>query len=153
MTETPQPVTAEQAEPEDLTDGRALMRAFVPASPFVAKLGVSIQHLAPGSCVLRLPWDPANTTVGDMVHGGAIAALLDMTLMVSAWTTRDQLPDNLRGVTVHLASQFLAPAYSTDLTAHGTVRRTGKSLVFADVTITDAHDTEIATASGVYKIG
>jgi uncharacterized protein (TIGR00369 family) len=38
---------------------------------------------------LRLPWDPSNVTIGDMVHGGAIATLADLTVMAAAWCGTD----------------------------------------------------------------
>jgi len=46
-----------------------------------------------------LPWDPSNITVGDMVHGGAIATLADLTVMAAAWCGAEAPPE-LRGVTV-----------------------------------------------------
>src|SRR5581483_315920 len=58
---------------------------------------------------LRLPWDPSNTTLGDMVHGGAIATLADLTVMAAAWCGADA-PESLRGVTVSMALEYLAPA-------------------------------------------
>ena len=57
---------------------------------------------------LRLPWDPSNITVGDMVHGGAIATLADLTVMAAAWCGAEA-PRELRGVTVSMAVDFMAP--------------------------------------------
>jgi uncharacterized protein (TIGR00369 family) len=134
------------------TNGAELMAAFLPASPFVGRLGVQAVELGDDSATLRLPWDPENTTVGDLVHGGAIAALVDMTIMTTAWCGAE-LPVNWRGVTVSLALQYLAPAQSTDLVSRGVVRRRGRSLVNVDVTVTDAEGAAVASALGTYKIG
>jgi uncharacterized protein (TIGR00369 family) len=41
---------------------------------------------------LRLPWDPSNVTVGDTVHGGAIATLADLTVMAAAWCGAEAPP-------------------------------------------------------------
>ncbi len=54
--------------------GADVMAQFIPSSPFVAKLGIVADVLAADEVRLRLPWDPTNVTVADMVHGGAIAA-------------------------------------------------------------------------------
>ena len=61
------------------------MAQFIPASPFVAKLGIVAEVLDGDEVRLRMPLDPTNVTLGDMVHGGAIAALADMTVMAAAW--------------------------------------------------------------------
>ena len=89
------------------------MAQFLPQSPFVTKLGVVSDRLEDGQVRLRLPWDPSNTTLGDMVHGGAIATLADLTVMAAAWCGAT-VPDNMRGVTVSMALEYLAPARATD---------------------------------------
>ena len=81
-----------------------------------------------------MPFDPTNTTLGDMVHGGAIATLADMTVMAAAWVGAE-VPDSLRGVTTSLSMQFLAPAQATDLIGIGRVLRRGRTLVNCDVDV------------------
>jgi len=54
--------------------GADVMAQFIPSSPFVAKLGIVADVRDADEVRLRLPWDPTNVTVADMVHGGAIAA-------------------------------------------------------------------------------
>src|SRR6516164_4498170 len=61
--------------------GRDVIAQFLPQSPFVAKLGIVADQLGDDEVRLRLPWDPSNVTVGDMVHGGALATLADLTVM------------------------------------------------------------------------
>ena len=53
--------------------GADVMAQFIPSSPFVAKLGIIADVLDADEVRLRLPWDPTNVTIDDMVHGGAIA--------------------------------------------------------------------------------
>jgi uncharacterized protein (TIGR00369 family) len=101
---------------------------------------------------LRLPWDPSNVTIGDMVHGGAIATLADLTVMAAAWCGADAPPD-LRGVTVSMALDYLAPARSTDVIGVGRVLRRGRSLVNCEAEIVDPRGTLIAKAIAVYKLG
>ena len=67
------------------SSGRDVIAQFLPQSPFVAKLGIVADQLSDDEVRLRLPWDPSNVTVGDMVHGGAIATLADLTVMAAAW--------------------------------------------------------------------
>jgi uncharacterized protein (TIGR00369 family) len=89
-------------------------------TPFVVKLGIVADELDDDEVRLRLPWDPSNVTLGDMVHGGAIATLADLTVMAAAWCGVDA-PPQLRGVTVSMALDYMAPARATDVIGIGRV--------------------------------
>ena len=128
------------------------MAQFIPASPFAAKLGIVAEVLDGDEVRLRMPFDPTNVTLGDMVHGGAIASLADMTVMAAAWASAD-VPDSLRGVTTSLSMQFLAPARSTDLIGVGRVLRRGKTLVNCDVEVVTPDGEVVAKAIATYKVG
>lgn len=134
--------------------GPEVMAQFIPQSPFVAKLGIVAESLdgADGTVRLRLPWDPGNVTLGDVVHGGAIAALADVTVMAAAWARAD-VPDALRGVTVSMALQYLAPAHATDLIGVGRALRQGRSLTHCEVDVVTPSGDPIAKAIATYKVG
>ncbi|MCV7443781.1 PaaI family thioesterase [Mycobacterium paraense] len=132
--------------------GREVIAQFLPQSPFVAKLGIIADELGDDEVRLRLPWDPSNVTVGDMVHGGAIATLADLTVMAAAWCGAEA-PPQLRGVTVSMALDFLAPARATDVIGIGRVLRRGRSLVNCEAEIVDADGTLVAKALATYKVG
>jgi uncharacterized protein (TIGR00369 family) len=132
--------------------GADVMARFIPQSPFVAKLGIVAEVLDADEVRLRLPWDPSNVTLGDLVHGGAIAALADVTVMAAAWAGA-KVPDSLRGVTTSMALQFLAPARATDLIGVGRVLRRGKTLVHCDVDVLTPDGEAVAKAIATYKVG
>src|SRR6201982_4244901 len=94
--------------------GRDVIAQFIPQSPFAAKLGIVADQLRDDEVRLRLPWDPSNVTIGDMVHGGAIATLADLTVM-AAPLCGPAAPPELRGVTVSMTLDFMAPARATDV--------------------------------------
>ena len=77
------------------------MRAFIPASPFAQELGIELVDLRRDHAELRLPWAPRLATLGDIVHGGAIAALLDTAGMAAAWSD-DVVPEKPAGATVSM---------------------------------------------------
>ncbi|MCX8556705.1 PaaI family thioesterase [Mycolicibacterium mucogenicum] len=132
--------------------GAEVMAQFIPQSPLVTKLGIVAEALDAPEVRLRMPWDPTNTTLADMVHGGAIAALADVTIMAAAWAT-EQAPESLWGVTISMSVQYLAPARSTDLIAVGRVLHRGKSLVHCEVEVTTPDGAPVSKAVGTYKIG
>src|ERR687893_3232161 len=92
-----------------------IMRQFIPASPFAQELGIELAELGPDRAVLRLPWAPRLATLGDVVHGGAIAALLDTAGMAAAWSD-DAVPEKPAGSTVSMNVAYAAPAVASDLT-------------------------------------
>ena len=138
--------------PAGAQTGAEVMAQFIPASPFAAKLGIVAEVLDGDEVRLRMPWDPTNVTLGDMVHGGAIAALADVTVMAAAWAGAE-VPDSLRGVTTSMSMQFLAPARSTDLIGVGRVLRRGKTLVNCDVDVVTPDGEAVAKAIASYKVG
>ena len=133
-------------------NGRDVIAQFLPQSPFVAKLGIVADQLGDDEVRLRLPWDPSNVTVGDMVHGGAIATLADLTVMAAAWCGA-AAPPELRGVTVSMTLDFMAPARATDVIGVGRVLRRGRSLTNCEAEILDAQGTLVAKALATYKVG
>ena len=135
-----------------LPTGAEIMAQFIPQSPFVGKLGIVAEVLVGEEVRLRMPWDPTNVTLGDMVHGGAIAALADVTVMAAAWAGV-QAAASLRGVTTSMAVQFLAPARGTDLIGIGRVLRQGKTLVSCDVDVVTPDGELVAKAIATYKVG
>jgi uncharacterized protein (TIGR00369 family) len=132
--------------------GRDVIAQFLPQSPFVAKLGIVADRLEDDGVRLRLPWDPSNVTIGDMVHGGAIATLADLTVMAAAWCGAEAPPE-LRGVTVSMALDFMAPARATDVIGVGRVLRRGRSLVNCEAEIVDPQGRLVAKALATYKVG
>ncbi|AKN16515.1 hypothetical protein MHAE_10993 [Mycobacterium haemophilum DSM 44634] len=132
--------------------GRDVIAQFLPQSPFVAKLGIVTDRLSDDEIRLRLPWDPSNVTIGDMVHGGAIATLADVTIMAAAWCGAEAPPE-LRGVTVSMTLDFMAPARATDLIGVGKVLRRGRSLVNCEAEIVDPEGRLLAKALATYKVG
>jgi uncharacterized protein (TIGR00369 family) len=138
--------------PPESPSGRDVIAQFLPQSPFVAKLGIVADHLSDDEVRLRLPWDPSNTTLGDMVHGGAIATLADLTIMAAAWCGA-AAPASMRGVTVSMALDFMAPAQATDVIGVGRVLRRGRSLTNCEAEILDPDGRLVAKALGTYKLG
>ena len=129
-----------------------IMRAFVPASPFAKELGIELVDLRLDHAELRLPWAPRLATIGDIVHGGAIAALLDTAGMAAAWSD-DTVPEKPAGSTVSMSVSYAAAAVASDLTARASVVRRGRSLCFCAVTVTDPEGSVVAHGSMVHRYG
>lgn len=134
------------------TTGRDFMADFIPASPLVKLLGIEIADLGTDQASLRLPFRDEVTTIGQVVHGGAIAALADTAVMAACWCGAE-VPETIRGATVDLTMHYLAPAVATDLTADARVLRRGRKISHAEVGVRDASGTPVAHGVGTYQIG
>ena len=134
------------------SSGADFIRRFLPTSPYVGHLGMRLTDLQPGVAVLTLPFTMPLVTVGSIVHGGAIASLIDTAAMVAAWSDAE-LPEKPRGTTVGLTVTYLAAANGEDLRATARVLRRGRSLVYLDVEVRGAVGGLVAKGLVTYKLG
>ena len=137
---------------EHSLSGADFIRQFFPNSPFVALLGIQLTDIQPGVAILSLPFASALVTIGTVVHGGAIASLIDTAAMVAAWSDAE-VPAKARGTTVNLTIAFLAPAEKEDLQAVARVLRRGRNLVYLDVEVRSASGDAVAKGLVTYKLG
>ena len=132
--------------------GTEVMRQFLPQSPFVGQLGIRLVDLGDGRARLLLPFRPEVTTIGTVVHGGAIATLIDTAAMAAAWAGAE-VPDSLCGATVVMAVSYLSPADGRAVTADAEVLRRGRRLVTVRVDARTDDAALVATGQVTYQIG
>ena len=140
------------ASMEQPRSGADFIRQFLPTSPYVAHLGMQLVDIQPGRATLALPFTSSLVTIGTVVHGGAIASLIDTAAMVAAWSDAE-MPTKVRGTTVNLTVAYLAAAEREDLQAIATVLRRGRNLVYLDVEVRSASGNTVAKGLVTYKIG
>jgi uncharacterized protein (TIGR00369 family) len=131
---------------------REVIEGFIPSSPLVGHLGIEVVSLEPDVARLRLPFRPELATMGDVVHGGAIAALLDTASMAAAWCS-DDVPDSLAGATVSLHVDYVAAARGVELVATARAVRRGRSLCFCEVEAAGPDGAVVAKALAVHRFG
>lgn len=132
---------------------RELMRKFVPASPLVRHLGIELVELVADRAELRLPFDERLATTAEIVHGGAIASLIDTAGMAAAWSD-DVEPKALSGATVSMHVDYVSPAVGTSLRATARVIRRGQQLCFTEIEVSAEPDgSTVARGSVVQRFG
>ena len=113
---------------------RRMVQDVLMGSPVARALGVQLDVLKPEHVELVLPFRPENITVGNMVHGGVIATLIDIAGAAAAASGAD--PEQVKGgATGSLTIQYLAPANGAGLRAVATVVRRGRRQVVSDVEV------------------
>jgi uncharacterized protein (TIGR00369 family) len=132
--------------------GADVITQFLLHSPFVRHLGMRLESIEADRARLAMPYREELATIGDVVHGGALSALVDTTAMAASWSAHDT-SGPLRGTTVGLSIDFVAAARGQEVTADARVIRRGKSLCFCDVDVTDADGGLVAKGIVTYKLG
>ncbi|MFC6010770.1 PaaI family thioesterase [Nocardia lasii] len=133
--------------------GSEAMTLFLPQSPFVQHLGIELVEIEEGRARLRMPFREELVTVGAMVHGGALAACIDIGIVAAAWAG-ERLPEQLRGVTVSMSIDFVQSANGESVDIIGTRLRAGRQLTTCRVDIVTTGDERlVAAGGGTYKMG
>lgn len=134
--------------------GSELISEFLKHSPFVGHLGMRLREIEDDRCVLALPFTDEVVTIGDVVHGGAVAALIDTAAMAAAWSAIEFDGEPPKGTTVGLSVDYLAAARAQELLAEAKVLRRGKSLCFCEVKVRGDADGKLVSSGLVtYKLG
>jgi uncharacterized protein (TIGR00369 family) len=112
-----------------------LVTEILMGSALAQRLGIGLDTLEPDRVVLRMPFRPDNVTLGSVVHGGAIATLVDVA--GAAASASGAAPEVGGGATSSLALSYLAPADGVDLAAEARVIQRGRSQTVSDVEVRD----------------
>lgn len=99
---------------------------------------------------LRLPYRPELNQPAGVMHGGAIASLIDTAVVPAIGAYYDEMP---RMLTISLTINYLGAIVEEDAVCEGWVERRGKSIVFCAAEVRGVTSGKVAaTASLVYKV-
>lgn len=115
-------------------------------TPFWRHLGIRFVEAEAGRAVVSMPQRPEFGTVNrpDVVHGGAIATLIDAAAGTAVRTTRSSDEPAWRGMsTTDLNVSYLDAATSA-LTAEGRVLRSGRAIAWVQVDVRALDGTLVA---------
>jgi uncharacterized protein (TIGR00369 family) len=140
----------ELTEEEQLARRRAIPELFV-ATPYIAQLGLVVERYEPDDVETRLPFRKDLTNDGRTYHGGVVAAVIDTTGGLAAWSNHD-FNRGIRAATVSLSVQFVSSTSKVDLLCHATTVRRARELIFLEVTASDPTGKVVAHAVQTYRI-
>ncbi len=121
-------------------------------TPFFPQLvGLVLEELRTDYARMRLPYRPELLQPAGVIHGGAIATLVDTVVVPAVGSGYDE-PRAL--FTIDLQLRFLAPIPpGRDAIGEGWITKRGRSTVFCDAHVwADGDDEPAATATLVYKV-
>lgn len=117
---------------------------------FPQTLGITVEEVRRDYARMRLPWRAELNHPHGLMHGGAIATLVD-TVVVPAIGTAYATPRLFS--TIEMSVRYLAPVRKEDLVAEGWVTRRGKRVVFCEVEVMTASSVVVASGHLIYIVG
>jgi len=117
-------------------------------APFSAWLGIEVREADHGRSVLHMASTSRLANRRGVIHGGAIATLVDSSMAIA---TRTLEPGLETSGTVDLNIHFTAPGKG-NLTARAEVKHAGKSIAFCQCEVRDESGTLVATAMSSFKL-
>lgn len=136
-------MSAAPLPPEELS---RLEDAFA-SVPYARLLGIEIVALERGAAALALTVRPELTRMAGILHGGALASLLDT---ASAFAVLSVSEPGTHTVTVDLTLHFLRPVSDGRVEARARVLRAGRRVVTVSMEATDSAGRLIASALTTY---
>lgn len=134
--------------PQDVLDRWSTFGRWPDRTYFPSLLGLQIEELRRDYCRMRLPYRPELEQPAGVVHGGALATLIDTVVVPAIGSAYG--PDT-QYVTVTMNLSYLGAVREADVVAEGWVTRRGRSTVFCRAEATSA-DRLVMEGSLVYAV-
>jgi len=116
---------------------------------FPSVVGLEVEEIRSDYARMRLPYRPELIQPAGVVHGGALATLIDTVVVPAIGSAYDAIPLML---TLSMNINYLGAVKAEDAIAHGWIVRRGKSVVFCDVAVHTESGQPVATGSLVYSV-
>lgn len=139
---------AEQFEPlpKEVAEAWTFFPHWEGKTFLVNVLGLEVEELRTDYARMTMPYKEENLQAAGLMHGGAIASLID-TVVVPAIGTG--LPSGALWSTIELHVQYHRPLVS-DAVAEGWVVKRGKNIVFTRGEVYDADGKHVASGTATY---
>jgi uncharacterized protein (TIGR00369 family) len=117
------------------------------AVPYAQLLGIEVEHAGPGVATLAMPVRRELTQNHGVVHGGAVASLIDSAM---AFAIIPLLAPKEGVTTVDLTISYLRPVTEGRMRSTAKVVRAGRRLIVVSAEVFDSQQTLTATALSTY---
>ncbi len=142
-------MNAEDFEPLD-DDLRQRLLSIGRFAPFPKLVGLQMEDVRKEYARMRMPYRPELDQPAGIIHGGAIATLIDTVVVGTILSNVPSVPKRI--VTIDLHVHYMDAAVAEDLVAVGTTRRRGRSTVFVAVDVASASGKAIAHGELSYRV-
>jgi uncharacterized protein (TIGR00369 family) len=130
----------------ETADLSTLIRDRLSEIPYAKLLGIELENVTPGAVTLRMDVRENLKRNNGIVHGGAIASLVDSATAFAIIS----LDPSQKAVTIDLTLSFLRPLIQGRAIATAKVVRSGRRISFVSAEVFDEAQTLLATALSTY---
>jgi uncharacterized protein (TIGR00369 family) len=125
--------------------------SFAPGRPeyFPGLVGIQLEEVRLDYARMRLPFRSQLNQPAGVMHGGAIATLID-TVVVPALASAYEEPH--RYLTIDMQIQYMGAVVGEDVVAEGWITKRGRSTVFCRAEVVTAKSGLVAAGTLVYKV-
>lgn len=116
---------------------------------FPTLIGIEKEEIRTDYCRLRLRYRPELNQPGGVIHGGALATLVDTVVVPAVGAVYDTRPTMF---TISMTLNYLTPVVEQDAVAEGWVERRGRSTVFCRAEVRSAEGELAVVGSLVYSV-
>ena len=107
---------------------------------FPKLVGLQIEDVRRDYARMRLPYRPDLDQPAGVVHGGAIATLIDTVVVPAIAGVYDEMPIML---TIDMQLRYLGAVREADIVAEGWITKRGRSVVFCQAEVRSDPDGEV----------
>src|SRR4051794_16746752 len=143
----PDPESFEPLEPQRVAQWRNFGKWEQPLFPQL--VGLEVEEVRRDYCRMRLPYRTELNQPGGVVHGGALATLIDTVVVPAVASAFDRVPMML---TLNMTVQYLGAVNGEDAVADGWITRRGKSIVFCEALVRTGAGNVAATGQLTYSV-
>jgi uncharacterized protein (TIGR00369 family) len=119
-------------------------------APYSKLLGMVTETVRREYSRMRLPYRPDLNQPAGLVHGGAIASLIDTAVVGAVFSGVQEMPRRI--VTINMLVQYMDAVIEEDVIAHAWVRKRGRSTVFLSVECETPSGKQVCHGELVYRI-
>ncbi len=109
------------------------MEETLEATPYAARLGVTVESLDENAARLHLPFKEENSNPGNALHGGVAASMINLGGLAVAGAALGDAGRPIRTASIQVT--YLAAAIGEAITAEATLLRRGKEICFVDIAV------------------
>ena len=112
-------------------------------------VGLVLEEVRSGYGRMRLPYRPELRQPAGVVHGGAIATLIDTVVVPAVGGVYEERP---RMLTIGMNVRYLGALVAEDAVGEGWVEQRGRSIVFCRAEVRSGSGALVADGTLVYKV-
>jgi len=145
----------EPVSPHDRDKDRQALMAFFKAFPFNQLMGMELLEVEPGRARLSMSWREDLCQPAGILHGGALASLVDTAIAHAILLTDPYLAIRNQGghmVSLDLRLKYLRPVSEGKVFCDARVVRLGRQIVHADAVVTNEESKDVALGDSIYML-